>query len=77
MNCRHSLKKIKLESHKKVCVDKDFCNIVMSSENTKILEYNQYKKSDKAPFIIFVDLECLIEKIDGCKIILKIHSQQK
>ena len=48
----------------------------MSSENTKILEYNQYKKSDKAPFIIFVDLECLIEKIDGCKIILKIHSQQ-
>ena len=39
----------------------------MSSEDTKILEFNQYQKSDKAPFIIYADLECLIEKIDGCK----------
>ena len=33
----------------------------------KILEFNQYKKSDKAPFNIYADLECLIEKIDGYK----------
>ena len=39
----------------------------MSSENTEILEFNQYKKSDKARFIIYADLECLIEKIYGCK----------
>ena len=26
--------KNKLESHKKVCEKKDFCNVVMSSENT-------------------------------------------
>ena len=39
----------------------------MPSEDTKILEFNQYQKSDKAPFIIYADLECLIEKIDGCK----------
>ena len=39
----------------------------MSSEDTKVLEFNKYKKSDKAPFIIHVDLECIIEKIDGCK----------
>ena len=39
----------------------------MSSEDTKTLEFNQYQKSDKAPFIIYADLECLIEKIDGCK----------
>ena len=39
----------------------------MNSGDTKILEINQYKKSDKAPFIIYTDLECLIEKIDGCK----------
>ena len=31
------------------------------------LEFNQYQKSDKVPFIIYADLECLIEKIDGCK----------
>ena len=39
----------------------------MSSEETKILEFNQYKKSDKAPFIIYADLEWIIEKIDRCK----------
>ena len=39
----------------------------MPSEYTKILEFTQYQKSDKAPFIINRDLECIIEKIDGCK----------
>ena len=39
----------------------------MPSEDTKILEFNQYRKSDKAPLIIYADVECLIEKIDECK----------
>ena len=39
----------------------------MPSEDTKVLEFNQYQKSDKAPFIIYADFECIIEKIDGCK----------
>ena len=40
----------------------------MPFEDTKILVFNQYQKSDKAPFIIYADLECIIEKIDGYKI---------
>ena len=43
----------KLESYKKVCQNKDFCNVVMPSEDTKILESNQSQKSDKAPFVIY------------------------
>ena len=39
----------------------------MSSEDTKILKLNQYQKSDKAPFIIYADPECITEKTDGCK----------
>ena len=39
----------------------------MPSHDTKIFEFNQYQKSDKAPFIIYADLECIIEKIDVCK----------
>ena len=54
-------------SHNKVSENKDFCNMIMPSEGTKILEFNQYEKSDKAPFIIYADLECLKENIDGCK----------
>ena len=39
----------------------------MPSEETKILEFNQYRTSDKIPFIIYADLECFIEKINGYK----------
>ena len=39
----------------------------MPSKGSKTLEFNQYQKSDKTPFIIYTDLECIIEKIDGCK----------
>ena len=39
----------------------------MPSEETKILQFNQYQKSDKAPFIIYADLGCFIEKIEGCE----------
>ena len=44
-----------------------FCKIIMPSEETNVLEFSQYQTFDKAQFIIHADLECLIEKIDGCK----------
>ena len=57
--------------------NKDFCNIILFSEDAEILQFNQYQKSDKASFIIYADLECILEKVDGCKNILKNHLQQK
>ena len=70
LNCQHSFRtRNKLESNKKVCENKDFCNIVMPSEEAKILKFNQFQKADKAPFSIYANLECLI--------MLKIHIQQK
>ena len=50
--------------HEKVSENKDFCSEILSSEDTKILEFNQYQKSYKAPFIICADLGCLIVKTD-------------
>ena len=32
----------------------------MPSEDPKMLEFYQYQRSEKAPFIIYVDLECLM-----------------
>ena len=40
----------------------------MRSDNIKVLEFHQYQKSDKAPFIIQAVFECMIGKIGGCKI---------
>ena len=71
--CLHLFKtKNKPEFHKKVCENEDFCNVAMLSDDTKT-EFNQYSKSNKAPFITYADLEYLIRKIDGCNIIQKNH----
>ena len=43
LNCLYSLKtKNKFESRKKVCENKDFCNIVMPSGDTKIIELRPF-----------------------------------
>ena len=55
------------ESYKSICENKDFFNVIMPSEITKVLEFNKCQISDEPLFIIYVDLECLIEDIDGCK----------
>ena len=36
-------------------------------KDTKILEFHKYQKSDKSPYIIYRDLECIIGNIDGYK----------
>ena len=71
---RYYIKKItaittknKLELHERSCENKDFCSIIMPSEDTKILSFDQYPKPNKAPFIIYANRECIIEKIHGCK----------
>ena len=56
----------KLKSHEKVRKNKDFCGIVLPSEKDNILELNQYMKSDKMSYIIYVDTESLIKKTGGC-----------
>ena len=45
----------KLESHKRVCENKDFYNVIMPSEDANLLEFNQHQKYVKAPFIIYGD----------------------
>ena len=39
----------------------------MPSEDTKILEFNQYCESDETPFIIYDDIKSLMRKNDECK----------
>ena len=42
LNCLHSFRtKNKLESYKRAFENRDFCNVNMSSDYTKILEFNQ------------------------------------
>ena len=46
----------------------DYCHVEMPNEDNKIIKYNQGEKSIKLPFIIYADLECLLEKMNACHI---------
>ena len=67
LNCFKSYTtKNKLKKLKKVCENHDYCYVEMPEEGNKILKYNQGEKSVKVPFIIYADLESLLEKMNTC-----------
>ena len=78
LNCFHWYStKEKLEKYEKVCNDHDYCYVELPNDNNKILKYNHGEKSMRAPLVIYIDLECLLEKCIPFKIILKNLTQKK
>ena len=68
LNCFHSYStKEKFEKHEKVCNDRDYCHVKMHNDNKKILKYNHEEKSVRGPFVIYADLDCLLEKMHSCQ----------
>ena len=67
LNCFHSYRtKNKLEAHKKICENHDYCHVEMSLIGNNTIKYNHGEKSMKLPFVIYADLECLLEKMSTC-----------
>ena len=67
LKCFHSYRtKNKLESHKKICENHNFCHVEMPTKDNNIIKCNHGEKSMKVPFIIYADLECLLEKMSTC-----------
>ena len=67
LNClRAYTAKDRLEEHKNVRENHDYCDVEMPEEDNKILKYNQGEKSMKVPLIIYADLERLLEKMSTC-----------
>ena len=65
---------IQLKYHNGSTYDKKFdgyCHVEMPNIDRKTLEYIHGEKSLKVLFIIYDDLEYLLEKIDSCQITLK------
>ena len=68
LNCFCSYRtKNKLEEHKKLCENHDYCNVEMPTKDNNIIKYNQGEKSIKLPFVVYADLECLLEKMSTCQ----------
>ena len=68
LNCFHSYRADNmLKKHERLCNKYDYCHVEMPTEDNKILKYNHGEKSLKAPFTIYVDLECLLPKMRSCQ----------
>ena len=66
LNCFNSYaSKNKLKEHDKICNNNDSCRIDMASWTEKTLKYNPEEKSLKAPFAIYIDLECIFKKVQS------------
>ena len=64
--CAYSTKN-KLEARKKICKNYDYCHAEMPIKDNNTIKYNQGEKSIKLPFVVYADLECLLEKIITCQ----------
>ena len=59
--------KNKLKEHEQICNNHDSCRIDMPSLAEKTLKYNLGEKSLKAPYAIYLDLECILKKVQFCQ----------
>ena len=67
LNCLHSYRtKSKLKKNEKICKNHDFCNLKMPNAKKNILESKPGIKPLKHAFVICVDLECLLLKMNTC-----------
>ena len=67
LNCFYAYStKNKLEAHKKICENHDYCYVVMPTKDNNTIKYNHGEKSKKLPLVIYADLECLFETLSTC-----------
>ena len=67
LNCFYLYRtKNKLEAHKKICENRDYCHVEMPTKDNNTIKYNQGEKYIKLPFVVYADLECLLEKMSTC-----------
>lgn len=55
-----------LKLHVEVCKDHDYCHAKMPEEGKNILKYNSGEKAIRVPFVMYGDMECILEPISGC-----------
>ena len=64
LNCFNSYTtKNKLKEHEEICNNHNSCRIEMPESSNKILKHNLGEKSLKARFTYFLDLECILKKL--------------
>ena len=69
LNCLHSYstkdRQKNIKKRKNVCKNNDYYVEIPGKDN-KILEYNHGEKSVEVPFIIYADMDSLLEEMSAC-----------
>ena len=69
VNCLHSNRtRDGFRKHENVWHDHDYCYVEIPDKDNNILKYNHGEKSMKILFIIYADMESLLEKNSICHI---------
>ena len=55
----------KLKEHEEICNNHNSCRMEMPEQVNKIIKYNPGENSLKAPFVIYLDLECILKKVQS------------
>ena len=67
LNCLHLFgTENKLKEHENICKNHDYGYVEMPKEDRNILQYDHGEKYMKILFVIYADMESLLEKIGKC-----------
>ena len=67
LKCLHSYTtKNRLKKHQKICENHEYCKLEMPRKGS-VLNYTSGEKFIVTPFVIYADLEFILEKISGCE----------
>ena len=58
----------KLEMHSLDCGKMNDCAILLPSEGYNLLSFNNHGMKERQPFMVYADLECIIEKTEDNRV---------
>ncbi|XP_025262625.1 uncharacterized protein LOC112637357 [Camponotus floridanus] len=68
---------VKLQLHAVDCGEMNDCAIRLPSDKDKWLEFNNYNRKERLPFVVYADLECVLTKTEEEQQKLYQHHQTK
>lgn len=66
----------KLQNHYAICLEMNFCKITLPSEENKYVEFKNYKNKLEVPFIVYADIEAILQPINSPNGVERKNSQQ-
>ncbi|XP_076666300.1 uncharacterized protein LOC143367916 [Andrena cerasifolii] len=55
----------KLEAHTVDCREMNDCAILLPSQDNNLLSFDGYDRKERLPFVVYADLECILEKTEN------------